>query len=89
MDVDTIRQSLPSRDELARALGLQASSSYDMITLLGIFGTGIILGAGLAVLFAPKSGDDLRHDLATTVKDLGEQLSKRFAGTTSAAPPPA
>jgi len=92
MDVESIRQNLPSRDDIARALGLQvASPAYDMMTLLGIFSTGMILGAGLAVLFAPKPGEELRRDLATTVKDLGDQLNQRLgrAATSSASAPSA
>jgi gas vesicle protein len=34
--------------------------------------TGVTLGAGLAMLFAPKPGSELRRDLAAGASDLGQ-----------------
>jgi hypothetical protein len=66
--------ALPSRDDLASTIGLEArtSTTGDMLTAFGIFGTGIILGAGLALLFAPKAGQEIRQDIAEKVSEIGE-----------------
>ena len=45
-----------------------------MLTAFAIFGTGMILGAGLALLFAPKAGHEIRHDIAEKVGEIGEHL---------------
>ena len=66
-----ILAALPSKEDIASAIGVEARSSTtgDMLTALSIFGTGMILGAGLALLFAPKPGHEIRHepDVQTSV----------------------
>ncbi len=76
MKLEDILQALPSKEDIASAVGLEARSSAtgDMLTAFGIFGTGMILGAGLALLFAPKAGHEIRHDIAEKVGEIGEQL---------------
>jgi len=69
MKIEDILQALPSKEDIASAIGREAPSSAtgDMLTAFGIFGTGLILGAGLALLFAPKAGHEIRHDIAEKV----------------------
>lgn len=76
MTIEDILQALPSKDEIASAVGLEArhSASGDMLAAFGIFATGAILGAGLALLFAPKAGREIRHDIAEKVGEMGEHL---------------
>ena len=76
MTIEDILQALPSKEDIARAVGLEARTSPtgDMLTAFGIFGAGIILGAGLALLFAPKTGHEIRHDIAEKVGEIGEHL---------------
>jgi hypothetical protein len=76
MRIEDILRALPSKEDIASAVGLQARSSTtgDMLTVFAIFGTGMILGAGLALLFAPKSGHEMRHDIAEKVGEIGEHL---------------
>jgi hypothetical protein len=76
MKIEDILQALPSKEDIASAVGLQARSSTtgNMLTAFGIFGTGMILGAGLALLFAPKAGHEIRHDIAEKVGEIGEHL---------------
>lgn len=84
MKLEDILHALPSKEDIASAVGLEAraSTTGDMLTAFGIFGTGMILGAGLALLFAPKAGHEIRHDIAEKVGELGEHLRAQ-------APPPA
>ena len=76
MRIEDILQALPSKEDIASAVGLQprASTTGDMLTSFAIFGTGMILGAGLALLFAPKAGHEIRHDIAEKVGEIGEHL---------------
>lgn len=76
MTIEDILQVLPSKQDIASAVGLEArpSATGDMLTAFGIFATGAILGAGLALLFAPKAGREIRHDIAAKVGEIGEQL---------------
>ena len=86
MKIEDILQALPSKEDIASAVGLEArsSASGDMLTAFGIFGTGVILGAGLALLFAPKAGHEIRHDIAEKVGEIGGHLRTQAV---PAAPP--
>ena len=72
MKIEDILQALPSKEDIANAVGFEAraSTSTNMLSAFGIFGAGIILGAGLALLFAPKAGHEIRHDLAEKVGEM-------------------
>lgn len=76
MRIEDILQALPSKEDIAGAVGLEARSSpvADVFTAFAVFGTGMMLGAGLALLFAPKSGQEVRHDLAEKVGEIGGHL---------------
>ena len=56
---DAAREAMPNRDHLIRALGGKPADDM-MMSSFGIFAAGIVLGAGLAVLFAPRSGSEMR-----------------------------
>ncbi len=40
--------------------------------------TGAVVGAGLALLFAPKSGADLRHDLNGSMHSVRDAVARRY-----------
>jgi hypothetical protein len=49
------------RDRLLRQLGLEERSpGGDFLTGLGLFSVGVLVGAGLGLLFAPRRGEDMR-----------------------------
>jgi len=64
------------------ALGLERkreTTDYVM-PALGIFGAGLVVGAALGLLFAPKPGAEFRHELQRGVKDIrhrGENMIQR------------
>ena len=76
MKIEDILQALPSKEDIVSAVGLQtrAASTESLLGAFGIFGTGIILGAGLALLFAPKAGAEIRHDIAGKVGEISDRL---------------
>jgi len=78
MNLEELLHSLPSKDEIAHAIGLQhrstaSSVTTDLLPALGILGTGMLIGAGLALLFAPKAGRETRHDIAEKMHEYGGQ----------------
>ena len=69
MNLSDTRDSLPSREALLRALGLPPrSSAGDPMTYAGILAAGVLLGAGIALLVAPKTGAELRADLSRRLR---------------------
>ena len=76
MKIEDILRALPSKEDIASAVGLEArsSSTGDMLTAFTIFGTGMILGAALVLLFAPKAGHEIHHDIAEKVGEIGGHL---------------
>jgi gas vesicle protein len=44
---------------------------------------GTCLGAGLAMLFAPRSGADRRQQMADSAKSLGERASEQYQQATT------
>ena len=63
----TLKKNLPdvSKDDLLEVMGLESrrTAGDKMVTALAIFGAGVLLGAGLGLMFAPKTGSDLRGEL--------------------------
>ena len=61
-----------SKDDVLSALGLTSkpSTSERLLGALGIFGVGLLVGAGAALLLAPKSGQALRADLGERLRNL-------------------
>jgi gas vesicle protein len=64
------------KDDILHALGLEARrSSADMVLpAAALFGAGILVGAGLGLLFAPKAGNELRGDIARSAGELKGKL---------------
>jgi hypothetical protein len=52
------------RDDVLETLGLQRRGNADwMVPTLTALGVGLLVGAGLGLLLAPKPGSELRNDL--------------------------
>jgi uncharacterized membrane protein YebE (DUF533 family) len=56
-----------SKGDVLRALGLSTrpTTTSRLIGAFGTFGVGLLVGAGVALLLAPKSGRELRGTIAT------------------------
>jgi hypothetical protein len=73
-----IAGSLPSAEDIVRALGLQAtrrSTAGDVVPSVALFGAGLLVGAGLALLFAPTTGRELREEITEKASELRERAS--------------
>ena len=74
---------LPSKDDIAAALRQLTGRSNPPGHLLagfGIFAAGIVTGAALAVLFAPKPGAELRQEIGARVGGLRDTIAKTAGG---------
>ena len=62
---DVVRNLPTRRDDLMRAAGYrrEPGAMYSMSTSLGLIGLGLALGAGMALLYAPETGDKLRRTI--------------------------
>ncbi len=65
-----------SLDDVLEAFGVQRVPPAGSYTLpaLGFFGVGMLVGAGLGMIFAPKSGSELRDDLKHRASDIGRKV---------------
>lgn len=63
MNWKTMRKAL-DRDMLFERLGIERRTpTGDFFTGLGLFSIGVLVGAGLGLMFAPKRGDEMRNAL--------------------------
>jgi hypothetical protein len=64
------------RDDILESLGLQERSSAWSTALgtIGIFALGCLVGAGIGLAFAPKSGEDFRSELGERVRRKADEM---------------
>jgi hypothetical protein len=69
------------KDELLRKIGLETkrSTGETLLSVLAIFGVGLVVGAGVGMLLAPKAGRELREDLRHRLQGATEGISETFA----------
>lgn len=86
-------RAMMDRDMLLRRMGLEERTpTSDFFTGLGLFSVGMLVGAGLGLLFAPRRGEDTRASLQEawrnrTTRQAGPDYQSMGAET--AMPPPA
>ena len=75
---------LPERDELLNWIGLQQRNANDTaFTMIGAFALGTVVGGALALLFAPKPGHQLRHDLGERLDGATQKIKDQLTPTNS------
>lgn len=64
------------KDEILGMLGLETKTSTSawLAGTLGTFGVGLLVGAGIALMLAPKPGRELREDLRERLRRAPEDL---------------
>jgi hypothetical protein len=64
------------RDDVLQAIGLEERSSAWASTLgtIGIFALGCLVGAGIGLAFAPKSGEEFRSELGDRMRRKADEL---------------
>jgi gas vesicle protein len=68
-----------TRDDVLSRMGLQRrTEAVDYILpSLGLFGVGIMVGAGLGLMFAPKRGAELRTDITRAAENMADKLRRK------------
>jgi hypothetical protein len=77
------------RDEVLERMGLERRTpAGDFFTGLGLFAVGVLVGAGLGLMFAPKRGDEMRSALNEAWRNRGrrEQDFRRDLGVEGGVP---
>jgi hypothetical protein len=75
---------LPERDDLLNWVGLQQRTANETaFTMIGAFALGTVVGGALALLFAPKPGHQLRHDLGERLDGATQKLKEQLTPTTN------
>lgn len=61
-----------NKDDILAALGLETKTGFSqrLLGTVGIFGAGLLVGAGVALMLAPKSGTELREDLGERFRKM-------------------
>jgi hypothetical protein len=64
-------------DDVLSALGLQRrrSVSASLLPIASGFAAGALAGAAVALLFAPKSGTDMRREISSRANDVTRRVS--------------
>lgn len=67
-----------TKDDILKSLGLEVrrSSTDFVLPALGVFGAGLIVGAGIGLLLAPKAGADLRSDIREQIRRHREEIDE-------------
>ena len=75
------------KDDVLEALGLEERSSIwsSAFGTLGIFAIGCLVGAGIGLAFAPKSGEEFRSELGERMRKKAEEMGE-FQGGRSQMP---
>ena len=80
------------KDDLLRLIGLQTKrgAAEWILPSMAVFGLGLLVGAGVGVLLAPKPGralrDDLRHRLQGLSEGMRESYSEQSGAPSEARP---
>jgi hypothetical protein len=67
-----------SRKDVLGALGLAPRPREYIWPALGLFSTGVLIGAGAALMFAPKSGRKLRAEIRDEFRSRMEDLEQKL-----------
>ncbi len=67
------------RDDVLHRLGLEEHTpTSDFLTGLGLFAVGMLVGAGLGIMFAPKPGAEMRNQLSETLRNRGGRMTEEM-----------
>ena len=73
-NLDSMRRNV-DKDDILSALGLQSKNEpvdY-VLPALGLFGAGLLVGAGLGLIMAPRPGRALRRELGKKMDRVAER----------------
>jgi hypothetical protein len=78
------------KEDILEMIGLQSKSSTGawLAGTLGTFGVGLLVGAGIGLMLAPKAGRELRDDLRDRFRRIPEDANDAVAAMGGRESPP-
>lgn len=72
------------KDDVLAMLGLETKSSTGawLAGTLGTFGIGLLIGAGIGLMLAPKPGRQLREDIRDKLRRAPNEVEETIASVT-------
>jgi hypothetical protein len=69
------------KDDLLKMIGLQTRRNIadSLLPTIAIFSVGVLVGAGVGLLLAPKPGRELRDDLRNRLQGAGEHIGDNLS----------
>ena len=75
-----------NKGKLMDMVGMRQSSTPDwLLPGIAFFGAGLVIGAGIGLMLAPKSGQELREDLRARMQRGEGELATTTGSRTPAA----
>jgi len=76
MNMDNLRNL--DKDDLLNVFGLETRrNTVDyLVPALALFGVGVLVGTGVGLLVAPRTGKDLRDDLANRIQNAPDAMAR-------------
>lgn len=79
VDLHELLEHFPSRNEVVRSLQRHLPHQDNSLELVGVFGAGLVVGAAVALFFAPRSGRELLEDARESAARLGDRVRERVS----------
>jgi len=77
--VESLRDSLPSTEDVLHSLGLQYERNFgSYAAALAVFAIGAATGAILALMLAPASGRELRREARERMQNWSDRAREQF-----------
>lgn len=71
-----VSRNLPDTDDFLRILGLvRARHDANWPNGVAVFAAGMLVGAGLALLFAPASGAQMREQIGARLDEVRDRVA--------------
>jgi hypothetical protein len=65
------------KNDVLRALGIESRNTSYILPAIGLFGAALIIGAGIGLLLAPKSGRELRNDVGERMSGMKARVRRQ------------
>ena len=67
------------RADVLERIGLEERSPMgDFFSGLGLFAVGVLVGAGLGLMFAPKPGAEMRNQVSDAIRKRGQHVAEEY-----------
>lgn len=79
VDLHDLLDHFPSRNEMMRSLQRHIPHQDHSLEMVGVFGAGLVVGAAVALFFAPRGGRELLEDAREQAGRLTDRVRERVS----------